>query len=41
MGISKLWDKPDWDPVLMRDSQVMSALDIIKSDYRGTITFYV
>ncbi|KAF5759360.1 hypothetical protein HanXRQr2_Chr16g0740351 [Helianthus annuus] len=32
MGISKLWDKPDRDPVLIRDGQVMSALDFIKSD---------
>ncbi|KAM0021013.1 hypothetical protein Hdeb2414_s0024g00645801 [Helianthus debilis subsp. tardiflorus] len=32
MGISKLWDKPNRDPVLMRDGHVMSALDFIKSD---------
>ncbi|KAF5757252.1 hypothetical protein HanXRQr2_Chr17g0824441 [Helianthus annuus] len=29
MSISKLWDKPHRDPVLMRDDQVMSALDLI------------
>ncbi|KAJ0715543.1 hypothetical protein HanPI659440_Chr13g0502421 [Helianthus annuus] len=39
MGISTLWDKPDRDPMLMRDGQVMhfvflfmSALDFLKSD---------
>ncbi|KAF5814681.1 hypothetical protein HanRHA438_Chr03g0125741 [Helianthus annuus] len=32
MGISTLWDKPDRDPVLIRDGQVMPALDFLKSD---------
>ncbi|MFS7935741.1 hypothetical protein Hanom_Chr05g00407121 [Helianthus anomalus] len=32
MGISKLWDKPNRDHVLMRDGLVMSTLDFIKSD---------
>ncbi|KAM0016980.1 hypothetical protein Hdeb2414_s0028g00702841 [Helianthus debilis subsp. tardiflorus] len=32
LGLSKLWEKRDRDPVLMRDGQVMSALDFIKSD---------
>ncbi|MFS7967445.1 hypothetical protein Hanom_Chr09g00785841 [Helianthus anomalus] len=31
-GVSVLWDKPDQDPVLLRDDQVMSPLDFIKSD---------
>ncbi|KAJ0454660.1 hypothetical protein HanIR_Chr15g0742641 [Helianthus annuus] len=39
MGISKLWDKPDRDPVLMRDGQVMSALDFIKSDDTSDVVF--
>ncbi|MFS7967009.1 hypothetical protein Hanom_Chr09g00780701 [Helianthus anomalus] len=30
LAISKLWDKPNWDPVLMRSGQVMSALDFVK-----------
>ncbi|MFS8021359.1 hypothetical protein Hanom_Chr16g01426511 [Helianthus anomalus] len=37
MGISKLWDKPDRDRVLMRD--VMSALDFIKSDGTSEVIF--
>ncbi|MFS7929214.1 hypothetical protein Hanom_Chr04g00329851 [Helianthus anomalus] len=32
LGISKLWDKLDRDPVFMRSGQVMSALDFVKSD---------
>ncbi|KAF5797624.1 hypothetical protein HanXRQr2_Chr07g0282841 [Helianthus annuus] len=39
MGISKLWDKPDRDPVLMRDGQVVSALDFIKSDDTSNVVF--
>ncbi|KAJ0693789.1 hypothetical protein HanPI659440_Chr15g0601271 [Helianthus annuus] len=39
MGISKLWDKPDRDPILMRDGQVMSALDFIKSDDTSDVVF--
>ncbi|KAJ0467319.1 hypothetical protein HanIR_Chr14g0684001 [Helianthus annuus] len=39
MGISKLWDKPDQDPILMRDGQVMSALDFIKSDDTSDVVF--
>ncbi|MFS7986536.1 hypothetical protein Hanom_Chr11g01011461 [Helianthus anomalus] len=39
MGINKLWDKPDRDPVLMRDGQVMSALDFIKSDDTSDVVF--
>ncbi|MFS7889933.1 hypothetical protein Hanom_Chr00s000005g01612811 [Helianthus anomalus] len=39
MGISKLWDKPDRDPLLMRDGQVMSALDFIKSDETSDVVF--
>ncbi|KAJ0741760.1 hypothetical protein HanOQP8_Chr06g0231731 [Helianthus annuus] len=37
IGISKLWDKPDRDPVLMRD--VMSALAFIKSDDTSDVVF--
>ncbi|KAJ0817933.1 hypothetical protein HanPI659440_Chr00c04g0711261 [Helianthus annuus] len=39
MGISKLWDKPDRDPVLMRDGQVMSALNFIKGDDTSDVVF--
>ncbi|MFS7917706.1 hypothetical protein Hanom_Chr03g00192321 [Helianthus anomalus] len=39
MGVSKLWDKPDRDHVLMRDGQVMSALDFIKSDDTSDVVF--
>ncbi|KAJ0669232.1 hypothetical protein HanPI659440_Chr17g0698691 [Helianthus annuus] len=39
MSISKLWDKPHRDPVLMRDDQVMSALDLIKSDNTFDVVF--
>ncbi|MFS7967314.1 hypothetical protein Hanom_Chr09g00784321 [Helianthus anomalus] len=38
-GISKLWDKPDRDPVLMRSRQVMSALDFVKSDDTLDVAF--
>ncbi|KAJ0646104.1 hypothetical protein HanOQP8_Chr16g0631441 [Helianthus annuus] len=38
-GISKLWDKPNRDPVLMRDGQVMSALEFIKSDDTSDVAF--
>ncbi|KAM0026164.1 hypothetical protein Hdeb2414_s0020g00554961 [Helianthus debilis subsp. tardiflorus] len=39
MGISKLWDKPDRDPVFMRDGQVMSAMEFIKSDDTSDVVF--
>ncbi|KAJ0463094.1 hypothetical protein HanHA300_Chr14g0511331 [Helianthus annuus] len=45
LGISKLWDKPDRDPVLMRDGQrmrlfcFMSALDFVKSDDTSDVMF--
>ncbi|KAJ0662461.1 hypothetical protein HanLR1_Chr13g0469731 [Helianthus annuus] len=46
MGISTLWDKPDRDPMLMRDGQVMhfvfwfmSALDFLKSDDTADVVF--
>ncbi|KAF5790279.1 hypothetical protein HanXRQr2_Chr09g0381351 [Helianthus annuus] len=39
MAISKLRDKPDRDPVLKRDGQVMSALDFIKSDDTSDVVF--
>ncbi|MFS7967305.1 hypothetical protein Hanom_Chr09g00784221 [Helianthus anomalus] len=39
LGISKLWDKPDRDPVLMRSRHVMSALDFVKSDDTSDVTF--
>ncbi|MFS8019428.1 hypothetical protein Hanom_Chr15g01403651 [Helianthus anomalus] len=39
MGISKLWDKLDRDPVLMRDGQVMFALAFIKSDDTSDVVF--
>ncbi|KAM0023985.1 hypothetical protein Hdeb2414_s0022g00610531 [Helianthus debilis subsp. tardiflorus] len=37
LGISKLWDKPDRDPFLMRS--VMSALDFVKSDDTSDVVF--
>ncbi|KAJ0450338.1 hypothetical protein HanHA300_Chr15g0555191 [Helianthus annuus] len=39
MDVSKLWDKPDRDPVLVRDDQVMFALDFIKSDDTSNVVF--
>ncbi|MFS8018729.1 hypothetical protein Hanom_Chr15g01395421 [Helianthus anomalus] len=39
MGISTLWDKQDRDLVLMRDGQVMSALDFLKSDDTSKVVF--
>ncbi|KAF5813739.1 hypothetical protein HanXRQr2_Chr03g0102231 [Helianthus annuus] len=39
MGISTLWDKLDRDPVLMRDGQVMSTLDFLKSDDTSDVVF--
>ncbi|KAJ0753722.1 hypothetical protein HanPI659440_Chr09g0338931 [Helianthus annuus] len=39
LGISKLWDKSDRDPVLMRSGQVMSALDFVKSDDTSDVAF--
>ncbi|MFS7934939.1 hypothetical protein Hanom_Chr05g00397561 [Helianthus anomalus] len=39
LGISKLWDKPDRDPVLMRSGLVMSALDFVKSDDTSDVVF--
>ncbi|KAJ0443663.1 hypothetical protein HanOQP8_Chr16g0623981 [Helianthus annuus] len=41
MGVSTLWDKPDRDPVLMRGGQVMSAVDLIKSDDTSDVVFGV
>ncbi|KAM0027792.1 hypothetical protein Hdeb2414_s0019g00544371 [Helianthus debilis subsp. tardiflorus] len=34
LGISKLWNKPDWDPVLMRSGQ-----DFVKSDDTSDVVF--
>ncbi|KAJ0700957.1 hypothetical protein HanOQP8_Chr10g0373911 [Helianthus annuus] len=39
LSISKLWDKPDRDPVLMRSGQVMSALDFVKSEDTSDVEF--
>ncbi|MFS7955395.1 hypothetical protein Hanom_Chr07g00642111 [Helianthus anomalus] len=39
MGINTLWDKPDRDPVLMRDGQVMSTLDFLKCDDTSDVVF--
>ncbi|MFS7996885.1 hypothetical protein Hanom_Chr12g01135161 [Helianthus anomalus] len=39
LGIDKLWDKSNWDPVLMRVGQVMSALDFVKSDDTSDVVF--
>ncbi|KAJ0530714.1 hypothetical protein HanRHA438_Chr10g0463931 [Helianthus annuus] len=39
LSISKLWDKPDRDPVLMRSGQVMSALDFVKRDDTSDVEF--
>ncbi|KAJ0526798.1 hypothetical protein HanRHA438_Chr09g0410491 [Helianthus annuus] len=39
LGVSKLWEKADRDPVLMRDGTVMSALDFIKSDDTSDVVF--
>ncbi|MFS7926894.1 hypothetical protein Hanom_Chr04g00302531 [Helianthus anomalus] len=39
LGISKLWDKPDRDPVLIRSGQVMSALDFVKSNDTSDVAF--
>ncbi|MFS7945806.1 hypothetical protein Hanom_Chr06g00528481 [Helianthus anomalus] len=39
LGISKLWDKANRDLVLMRNGQVMSALDFIKSDDTSDVVF--
>ncbi|KAJ0702400.1 hypothetical protein HanPI659440_Chr14g0529081 [Helianthus annuus] len=41
LGISKLWDKPDRDPVLVRDGQrmLMSTLDFVKSDDTSDVMF--
>ncbi|KAJ0601136.1 hypothetical protein HanIR_Chr03g0124961 [Helianthus annuus] len=39
LGISKLWEKANQDPVLIRDGQVMSALDFIKSDDTSDVGF--
>ncbi|KAF5797625.1 hypothetical protein HanRHA438_Chr07g0293401 [Helianthus annuus] len=45
LGISKLWDRPDRDPVLMRDGQgirlfcFMSLLDLVKSDDTFDVVF--
>ncbi|KAM0046844.1 hypothetical protein Hdeb2414_s0009g00321351 [Helianthus debilis subsp. tardiflorus] len=37
LGISKLWDKPDRDPVLMRSGHVMSALDFAAAGDDGVV----
>ncbi|KAM0010013.1 hypothetical protein Hdeb2414_s0082g00780891 [Helianthus debilis subsp. tardiflorus] len=39
LGLSKLWEKRDRDPVLLRDGNVMSALDFIKSDDTSDVAF--
>ncbi|MFS7964298.1 hypothetical protein Hanom_Chr08g00748521 [Helianthus anomalus] len=39
LGISKLWDKPNQNLVLMRDGHVMSALEFIKSDDTSDVAF--
>ncbi|KAJ0669453.1 hypothetical protein HanPI659440_Chr17g0701331 [Helianthus annuus] len=39
LEVSKLWEKADRDPVLMRDGTVMSALDFIKSDDTSDVVF--
>ncbi|KAJ0745555.1 hypothetical protein HanPI659440_Chr10g0399911 [Helianthus annuus] len=39
LGLSKLWEKRDRDPVLMRDGKVMFALDFIKSDDTSDVAF--
>ncbi|MFS7935231.1 hypothetical protein Hanom_Chr05g00401041 [Helianthus anomalus] len=39
LGISKLWDKPDQDPVLIRNGQVMSTLDFVKIDDTSDVAF--
>ncbi|KAJ0840800.1 hypothetical protein HanPSC8_Chr14g0623151 [Helianthus annuus] len=39
LGVSKLWEKANRDPVLMRDGTVMSALDFIKSDDTSDVVF--
>ncbi|MFS7935596.1 hypothetical protein Hanom_Chr05g00405391 [Helianthus anomalus] len=39
LGLSKLWDKRDRDPVLIKDGEVMSALDYIKSDDTSDVVF--
>ncbi|KAJ0753052.1 hypothetical protein HanPI659440_Chr09g0331451 [Helianthus annuus] len=39
LDLSKLWEKRNRDPVLLRDGQVMSALDFIKSDDTSDVAF--
>ncbi|KAJ0626842.1 hypothetical protein HanHA89_Chr01g0018581 [Helianthus annuus] len=39
LGVSKSWEKANQDPVLMRNSTVMSALDFIKSDDTSDVVF--
>ncbi|KAJ0548657.1 hypothetical protein HanIR_Chr08g0386221 [Helianthus annuus] len=39
LGVSKLWDRANRDPVLRRNGQVMSALDLIKSDDTSDVAF--
>ncbi|KAM0071064.1 hypothetical protein Hdeb2414_s0001g00020551 [Helianthus debilis subsp. tardiflorus] len=39
LGVSKLWDKANRDLVLMRNGQVMSAMDFIKSDDTSDVVF--
>ncbi|KAJ0902982.1 hypothetical protein HanPSC8_Chr08g0343701 [Helianthus annuus] len=38
-GVSKLWEKTNRDPVLMRDGTVISAMDFIKSDDTSDVVF--
>ncbi|KAJ0636037.1 hypothetical protein HanOQP8_Chr17g0657411 [Helianthus annuus] len=40
LGVSKLWEKANRDPVLVRDGTVMSALDFIKSDDTSDVVFW-
>ncbi|KAJ0789424.1 hypothetical protein HanPI659440_Chr05g0203411 [Helianthus annuus] len=39
LGVSKLWEKANRDPVLMRNGTVMSALEFIKSDDTSDVAF--
>ncbi|MFS7946732.1 hypothetical protein Hanom_Chr06g00539741 [Helianthus anomalus] len=39
IGVSVLWDKPGRDPMLLRDDQLMSALDFIKYDDASDVVF--
>ncbi|KAM0018594.1 hypothetical protein Hdeb2414_s0026g00675751 [Helianthus debilis subsp. tardiflorus] len=39
LGVSKVWEKANRDPVLMRNGTVMPALDFIKSDDNSDVAF--